>query len=199
MITALQAAQLAQRTYTDRPTYGAEDGAGRAVVYGETVVGFPGSNNVACWLADLDAIAEHVLGMGLVHSGFWSAFQEIAKPLMELRAVDVVLGHSEGAALALIYAAQLCIAGKPPRAVFAFEPPRISADGTIASILKAHGVQLLLTQNGEDVVPMIPRLLENWQHPAPLTKIGKASDPFPNIADHMMGSVIASLEAIPLA
>lgn len=196
MITAIQAGQLAQRTYTDRPTFGAEDSAGRAVVYGETVVGFPGSNNMACWLADLDAIAEHVPGMGMVHSGFWSAFLEIAKPLMALQAVDVVLGHSEGAALALIYAAQRCIIGKPPKAVFAFEPPRISADNIIGSVLKAHGVSVLLTQNGEDVVPMVPRLLEKWQHPAPLTKIGKASDPFPNVADHMMTSVIASLEAM---
>jgi len=89
-----------------------------------------------------------------------------------LPAVDVTLGHSEGAALALLCAAQLCLAGRPPKAVWAFEPPRVSADGTLAALFAAHGVQLTLTQNGEDIVPMVPRLGEAWQHPAPLQRIG---------------------------
>jgi len=193
MISALEAAQLAKSAYTDQPTFGAEKSAARAVMYRGNVVGFPGTNNIACWLADLDAIAEHVPSMGKMHCGFWSAFREIAQPLMALPQVDVTLGHSEGAALALIYAAQRCIAGKPPKAVYAFEPPRISADDTIASIFRSHGVQLVLTQNGEDIVPMIPRLLENWQHPGPIMKIGKPSAPFPNIEDHAIERIIAAL------
>jgi hypothetical protein len=150
---------------------------------------------LACWLADLDASAVDVPDMGRLHAGFWGAFQEIAGPLLALDGVTVTLGHSEGAALALLYAAQLCLAGRPPAAVYAFEPPRISADGTIASLLAAHGVQVNLYRNGEDVVPLVPRLLEDWQHPGELQHIGHALLPVPNVQDHMIDRVIAALPA----
>jgi len=186
-------ATLAARAYMAAPTIGREDSAARAVFFDHSVVGFPGTNNLACWLADLDAHAVDVPGMGRLHHGFWRAFNEIAEPLLERIGVEVVLGHSEGAALAILYAAQLCIAGKPPKAVYAFEPPRVSADGTLAALFAEHGVQLVLTQNGNDVVPDVPRLLEAWQHPAPLQRIGRAEFPFPNVNDHMMDRVVAAL------
>ena len=192
-MTPLDAARLAKRAYTDFPTFGQPGGAGRAVMYG-SAVGFPGTDNLACWLADLDALADDVTGMGPVHSGFWEAYQEIAAPLMGLHQVEVTLGHSEGAALALIYAAQLCLAGRAPKAVYAFEPPRVSADGTLAKLFAAHGVELHLFRNGEDVVPLVPRLVHDWQHPGPLQAIGKASLPIPNVEDHLIDNVIAALQ-----
>ena len=192
MITPLQAALLAERAYTDAPTFGKADSAGRAVVYGEAV-GFPGTDNIACWLADLDAAGDEVDGMGVVHVGFWTAWLEISAQVLALDGVEVLLGHSEGAALALIAAAQLCLAGKPPLAVFAIEPPRVSADDTLAKLFAAHGVQLYLCRNGLDVVTDVPRLTRPWQHPAPLTAIGHASMPVPNIEDHLIGNVIKAL------
>lgn len=186
-------AMLAARAYSEPPTIGLPASAARALVFGTGVVGFPGTNNLACWLADLDALVVDVPGMGRLHAGFWSAFQRIAEPLMARTDVQVTLGHSEGAALAILYAAQLCIAGKPPRAVYAFEPPRVSACGTLAALFAMHGVEMVLTQNGNDVVPDIPRLLEAWQHPAPLQCIGHPMAPFPNVHDHSIGRVIAAL------
>ena len=194
-MTPVDYALLAARAYSEPPTFGLPSSAARAVVFGQGVVGFPGTNNMACWLADLDATTVDVLGMGRLHAGFWRAFQQIADPLMALTDVDVTLGHSEGAALAILYAAQLCIAGKPPKQVFAFEPPRVSADGTLAALFATYGVTLTLTQNGNDVVPDVPRLLEPWQHAAPLRRIGSAAFPFPNVDDHLIAHVVVALAA----
>ena len=191
-MTPLQAALLAERAYTDAPTFGKADSAGRAVVWGNAV-GFPGTDNVACFLADLQALGEEIPGMGVLHLGFWDAWQEVSEGVLALNGVDVLLGHSEGAALALIAAAQLCLAGKPPQAVFALEPPRVSADDTLAKLFAEHGVALYLSRCGLDVVTEVPRLLRPWQHPAPLTGIGHASLPVPNIEDHLIEHVIKAL------
>lgn len=192
-MTPADYALLAARAYSEPPTIGLPCSAARAVVFDTGVVGFPGTNNLACWLADLDATAVDVPGLGRLHHGFWKAFQQIEGPLMALIGVEATVGHSEGAALAILYAAQLCIAGKPPKAVYAFEPPRLSACGTLAALFAAHGVELMLTQNGNDVVPDVPRLLEPWQHPAPLQRIGRAALPFPNVDDHLIAHVVVAL------
>ena len=192
-MTAADYARLAASAYTDAPTIGAESSAARAVVFSPGVVGFPGTNNLATWLADLDAAAIEVPGLGRLHAGFWRASEEIAPQVLALPAVDVTLGHSEGAALALLFAARLCLAGRPPKAVYGFEPPRVSADDTLAALFQAHGVQILLTKQGNDVVPDVPRLLEPWRHPAPLTDIGHASLPVPNVEDHSIFRVISAL------
>ena len=185
-------ARLAQRAYQLQPQIGAPASAARAIVEGDAVA-FPGSNNVACWLADLDADVVQVDGFGALHHGFWKAFNTISAKLMALPAPAVTVGHSEGAALAILFAAQLCIAGRPPSAVYGFEPPRVSADGTLGNLLKAHGVQVNLYRNGQDVVPMVPRLLRAWQHPAPLIEIGRAAWPMPNVEDHKLVRVIQAL------
>ena len=188
-------ASLAARAYATAPTVGREDSAARAVFFDPATVGFPGTNNLACWLADLDAGTTYVPGLGMLHSGFWHAYDALlSQQLMACTGVEVTLGHSEGAALAILYAADLCRAGKPPKAVYAFEPPRVSRDGTLAALFAAHGVELHLYQNGEDVVPMVPRIPGDWQHPAPLQRIGRARFPFPNVDDHLIDHVVAALQ-----
>ena len=97
-------ARLAQRAYLVQPQIGAESSAARAIVEGDAVA-FPGSNNVACWLADLDADVVQVDGFGALHHGFWKAFNTISAKLMALPAPAVTVGHSEGAALAILFAA----------------------------------------------------------------------------------------------
>jgi hypothetical protein len=114
---------------------------------------------------------------------------------MALPDVQVTLGHSEGAALAVLFAAELCLAGRPPKAVYAFEPPRVTADGAMAALFARCGVDLVLTQNGNDVVPDVPRLMEPWQHPAALQRIGRAALPFPNVDDHLIAHVVVALAA----
>lgn len=185
-------ARLAQRAYQLKPQIGAAASAARAIVEGDAVA-FPGSDNLACWLADLDADAMHVDGFGALHRGFWKAFSSISAQLLALPTPAVTVGHSEGAALAILFAASLCKAGRPPRAVYGFEPPRVSADGTLTALLTAHGVQVNLYRNGQDVVPLVPRLLRPWQHPAPLIEIGRAAWPVPNVEDHKLARVIQAL------
>jgi hypothetical protein len=192
-MTPLDAAHLAQAAYTTPPTIGEPTSAARAVV-GNGVVSFPGTNNIACWLADLDAKARFVQGLGWLHCGFMDALEEIKAPLLALPDVDVTVGHSEGAALAILYAAARCLAGCPPKEVYAFEPPRVSADGALAKLFKDNGVKVNLYRNGNDIVPIVPRILHDWQHPAPLINIGEASLPFPNVEDHLMHNVIESLK-----
>ena len=188
----LEAAKLAQSAYTDAPTIGQAASAARAVVYGASVA-FPGTDNLACWLADLDAVAIDVPGFGRLHAGFWGAWREISAQVLALPNIQSTIGHSEGAALAILAAASMRLAGKPPKEVWAFEPPRVSADTTLAQLFHVHGVELHLYRNGLDVVTDVPRLLEDWQHPAPLQLIGHASVPFPNVEDHLIANVIAAL------
>ena len=185
-------ARLAQRAYSVKPQIGAPASAARAIVEGDAIA-FPGSDNLACWLADLDVDVVKVDGLGLLHRGFWKAFSTISSQLLALPAAAVTVGHSEGAALAILFAAALCMAGRPPRAVYGFEPPRVSADPTLANLLSAHGVEVNLYRNGQDVVPMVPRLLRAWQHPAPLIEIGRAAWPMPNVEDHKIARVIQAL------
>lgn len=185
-------ARLAQQAYLVPPQIGAAASAARAIVQGDAVA-FPGSDNLACWLADLDADAIHIDGFGTLHHGFWKAFSSISPQLLALPTPAVTVGHSEGAALAILFAAHLCVSGRPPRAVYGFEPPRVSADATLANLLSAHGVQVNLYRNGEDVVPLVPRLLHPWQHPAPLIEIGHAAWPVPNVEDHKLARVIQAL------
>ncbi|CAG9263948.1 conserved hypothetical protein [Burkholderia diffusa] len=185
-------ALLAQRAYTTPPQIGVEAGAARAIVEGSAVA-FTGTNNVACWLADLDVGTVAVDGLGTLHAGFWRAFCSIRSSLMALPAPAVTVGHSEGAALAILFAAASCQVGRPPKDVYAFEPPRVSADGVLGALLAAHGVRMHLYRNGADVVPLVPRLLHAWQHPAPLIGIGAPSLPVPNVEDHFIDRVIAAL------
>jgi len=191
-MTPRDRALLAQRAYFTPPQIGEASGAARAIVEGDAVA-FPGTNNLACWLADLDVAVEVVPGLGALHAGFWRAFSSIQGALLALPPPAVTVGHSEGAALAILFAAVLCVAGTPPREVYAFEPPRVSADATLAALFQAHGVQMHLYRNGGDVVPLVPRLLHPWQHSSPLREIGNPPLIDPNVEDHFIERVIAAL------
>ena len=193
-MTPLEAAKLADQCYTDNPTIGEKCSASRAVIYGNAIA-FPGTDNVACFLADLDAVAFDCPDFGRVHTGFHDAWEKIADQVLK-NPVEIVIGHSLGAAIALFCAASLCRIGKPPKQVFAFEPPRVSCDDSLRKIFEAYPVELHLFRNGLDVVPLVPRLLEDWVHPGDLNFIGKPIVPFPNIEDHLMKNVIASLQSM---
>lgn len=187
-------ARMAAQAYILPPSLGDPNSASRAVVFPSGVVGFPGTDNVACWLADLDVATVDVMGLGRLHAGFWNAAQSLLEGIFGLNDIQVLVGHSEGAALALLIGAQLCMIGQPPEAIYAFEPPRVTTDGTLRDLFADSKVSLYLTQKGNDVVPMVPRLTEDWQHPSPLVPIGKALLPFPNVEDHKIEGVIAALE-----
>ncbi|WP_330996490.1 lipase family protein [Burkholderia cepacia] len=101
-----------------------------------------------------------------------------------------LVGHSLGAAIAIMAAAAMVGAGNPPAAVYGFEPPRVSTNDSVSTLLAK--VQLTLYKNGNDIVPELPL---DWRHAGPIQPIGRPMFPFPNVADHAIARVIAALAA----
>jgi triacylglycerol lipase len=186
-------AMIANEAYTAVPDIGVADSASRAILRHTAaglVVAFPGSDNIPSWIADLDILTVNVPGIGDVHEGFWGAWQAIkVKVLAAIAGQPVTLvGHSLGAAIAFMAAADMTASGNPPAAVYAFESPRVSDGQGVAKLLK--GVPVLLTKNGNDVVPDLPPELD---HAAEVQDIGHAFLPIPNVTDHMLDRVIPAL------
>lgn len=168
--TPLDYALLTQRAYTPPPRIGVEINAARAIVEGD-VLAFPGTNNLACWRADLDIETIDLPGLGALHADFWRALSSIRDALLALSPPAVVVGHSEGAALAILFVAEFCQVGHAPQAVYRFESPRVSVDSTLAALFATHGVQVHLYRHGEDVVPLVPRLVRLHTSYAPSVRL----------------------------
>lgn len=183
-------ARLAQRAYTDVPTVGDVNSASRMHVYDGVHV-FRGSDNILAWLHDADCRPLNVIGFGKVHSGFWHALSAILPACLALPRPTAVAGHSLGAAMAILYGAVLARLGCVV-SVYAFEPPHLCFDGTLAAFLAAVKVPVYATRNGNDVVPDIPLGLSL---PAMLDRIGHPVFPFDNIEDHDIRRVVEALAA----
>lgn len=186
-------ALIAQEAYSATPDIGVAESASRAIVRDTPdglVVCFPGSNDLACWKADFSFIPQNVPGLGCVHRGFWDAWQAIETDVWAAIAGRPVtfVGHSLGAALAILAGAASTNGGNPPNAVYAFEPPRVSYDLSVRTVLT--GVPVHLYKNGNDIVPDVPF---GGVHPALLIKIGRACLPIPNVIDHPITRVLAAL------
>ncbi|WP_446902976.1 alpha/beta fold hydrolase [Burkholderia sp. YIM B11467] len=191
-------ALLAQEAYSAKPDIGKADSASRAIVRQTAaglVVAFPGTDNLDCVAADLDAHPIDVIGVGQVHHGFWSAWEAISVPVLAAiggRPVTLV-GHSLGAAIAIMGAAAMVVGCNPPAAVYGFEPPRVSTNGSVASLLAK--VPLSLYKNGNDIVPDLP---PDWRHAGVIQQVGRAALPFANVTDHAIARVIAALASTEL-
>lgn len=189
-------ALIAQEAYSAKPDIGSADSASRAIVRdtpGGLVGAFPGTDNIECFVADVDILTVHVPGAGEVHRGFWEAWLAMGASVEAAigdRPVTLV-GHSLGAALAICAAIARRVAGKPVTAVYGFEPPHVSPDERIATVLAA--IPVYLSKNGNDLVPMVPL---GWKHAGPLVHIGGAAWPFANIEDHSLERVIAALAPV---
>ncbi|MGN6410824.1 lipase family protein [Trinickia sp.] len=184
---------LAQEAYTASPDIGKADSASRAIVRQTAaglVVAFPGTDNAAGFVADLDAIPMAVAGAGDVHRGFWLAWQAISVDVLAAingRPVTLV-GHSLGAAMAIMAAVEMMISGIRPTAVYGFEPPRVSPGCSVRALLSP--VPMWLYRNGGDLVPNLPI---GWKHPGALEFIGTPA--LPNLEDHRIAQVIFALQA----
>jgi hypothetical protein len=186
-------ALIAQEAYTAKPDIGDADSASRAIVRhtdSGLCIAFPGTDNADCWLADLNALPMSVPGVGDVHRGFWQAWEAISVPVLAAVAGEPVtlIGHSLGAAIALLAAAEMTMSSNPPAAVYAFEPPRVSPGIAVRTLLS--GVQLHLYKNGNDLVPDLPL---GWSHAGLLTHIGRPVLLLPNVVDHSIERVILAL------
>lgn len=186
-------ALIAQEAYAAAPDIGVSGSASRAIIRHTSAgvcVAFPGSDNPECWETDFNVIPLDVPGVGEMHKGFWHAWQAIAQPvLVAIGDGPVTLaGHSLGGALAICAAVTLTLNGRPPAAVYAFEPPRVSPGDCVAKLLT--GVELHLYKNGGDIVPDVPF---GWQHPGVLTHIGNAA--LPNLDEHAIARVLDALKS----
>ncbi|MFC4526400.1 lipase family protein [Dyella halodurans] len=157
-------------------------------VYGD-VHCFRGTDGVMSDMADAKVLTTNVWGIGSVHSGFYAALAAILPACLALPRPKAIAGHSLGAAMAILYAAVLAQLGSIVP-VFAFEPPRLCADGGLEALLQDKQVPFFATRNGCDLVTQVP---PGMTLPGPLTLIGKATVPFDNIADHGIDRVIAAL------
>ena len=186
-------ARLAQEAYSAKPDIGSAPGPSCAIVRQTAdglVIAFPGTDSVADLLADFDVTPDPVPVLGRIHRGFWKAWSAIS-PQIESTAGEApvtFVGHSLGAALAVIAGAARVASGKPVQAVYGFEPPRVSPEPTINNVLAKTSV--ILYKNGNDAVTDVPPL---WPQSANLIGIGKPCYPFPNLRDHAIARVIAAL------
>ena len=199
--TLLQYALMAQEAYSAKPDIGIENTASRAIVRGNAIA-FPGTNNIACALADMQFDVIQTMSLGRLHKGFWDAYLAIATDLLK-QSPEIIVGHSLGGALALIYGGALCILGTAPKFIYAFEPPMVSVDSILGDVLKAHGVQVIITHNGHDIVPCVPDVLGPWHQPVIPLELCQTEYPWPkisfnpvaNIVDHLIENVIKSINS----
>jgi triacylglycerol lipase len=160
---------------------------------GGLCVAFPGSDNIESWLHDFDVLTVKVAGVGDIHAGFWSAWQAIAPEVIAAIGDKpvILVGHSLGSSLAICAAISLVLAGKPPAAVWGFEPPRVSPGIGVRALLSK--VPMHLYRNGNDIVTDVP---PGWQQSALLTHIGPALLPFVNAQDHLLPNVTKNLPQV---
>ncbi|OOG61435.1 hypothetical protein B0E46_15775 [Rhodanobacter sp. B04] len=181
-------ALLSARAYTDAPTIGQPDSASRMHLYGNVHV-FRGSDDIDSWLHNFDIELVDVPNLGKLHAGFWNAWQAIRLECLALPPPYAVAGHSLGAALAIICAAEWAVRDVSVP-VYAFEPPRLCGDEVMANLLLTVTVPFCATRNGRDLVTEVPLELTL---PGPLTLIGAPSMPVDNIVDHNINRVISAL------
>lgn len=184
----------AQESYKAEPDIGSAFSSSRAIcrqVDDGFCVTFRGSDNTASWLTDFNIAVLDDTIIGKVHKGFWEAWQAIAGGVKAACAASgspiILCGHSLGGALALVAAADFIRSGIPLAAVYAFEPPRVSPDINIKSIL--WRTPLYIYKNGSDPVPDVPPF---WHRSGVVNQIGKPAL-LPDVDDHLIENVMASL------
>lgn len=190
-------ALIAQEAYDVAPDIGKTDSASRAIVRqteAGLVVAFPGSDNLESWLTDFDMKRLAVPGVGVVHQGFYQAWQAIAVDV--LAAVDgkpvTLVGHSLGGAIALMAATDMMHSGIKPAAVYGFEAPRVSPTSCVADLLAP--INPWLCRNGSDPVPDVP---PRWKPGGVVRQIGKRRGIIPDVREHLLlDSVIPALAAM---
>lgn len=194
-MNALGYALLAQESYKAEPDIGSAFSSSRAIcrqVEDGFCVTFRGSDNDASWITDLDiAVLDDTL-IGKVHKGFWEAWQVIADTVKAAcKASDspiILCGHSLGAALALIGAADFIRSGLPLSAVYAFEPPRVSPDLNVRTILSSVPVHAY--KNGGSPVTDVPLF---WHQSGRLIQLGRPHLIDDEISDHLIENIIAAM------
>ena len=189
-------ALLAQEAYSAKPDIGSAPGPSCAIVRQTPdglVIAFPGTDSFSDLLTDFDVKPDPVPFLGHVHGGFWDAYASIQDDVIAAASGQEVIfvGHSLGAALAIVAAASFVANGNSVKAIWGFAPPRVSPDQCISSVLAK--TPMALYRNGNDAVPAVPPL---WPQSGSMIQIGKAALPFINLKDHALARYINALAAM---
>lgn len=190
---ALYFAELAAQVYNDSPDFGAVQSAARAKLYaGGRVLVFRGSDNVATWMRDFQAFPTRTGNLGVLHSGIYDAWEEVADQILSLKVPpQYIVGHSEGAGLAQICTGAFIRRHVFPTGLYAFEPPNIAGNAVLRGLIESAGTMNLCTRHGLDPVPDMPPWLDQALD---LADIGKVlSTELDPIWYHLMENVRAAL------
>lgn len=185
---------LASEVYDVQPDIGRPDGA--CCIVRDTpdglVIAFSGTDSLKDVETDADCIPHPLDAIGRVHEGFMDYWGKIRQQVAKSAGTKPVTftGHSLGAALAILAAAEFIVADLPVKAVYGFEPPCVTPDDKLGAVF-AH-IPLHLFRNGGDPVPFLPFF---WKQPAALTQIGPTIH-LPDVTDHFRANVITSLKSI---
>lgn len=148
-----------------------EDVAGLALIDGVQYVAFAGTENVMGWLDDFDVLPYYHPRLGNLEKGFYRNIPDFVgqiTPDLDRELPVVVTGHSRGAAMAAIFAAELALLAISMKGVHAvlFACPRPGYQ-RFADFMRAN-IDGASYRNGPDPVPEVP--------PSPFV------DPYPHIA-----------------
>ena len=164
------------RTNRDGIEY-ATSGTGRARTFA-----ICGTNGARDWLYNLAANRITVPGMGRVHVGFFVAMQKTLRDFLTYtndKPTDLV-GHSQGAAVALILAVYVSVMIPDGRKrlgkLCAVAPPRVG-DGTFGDVFRTYfdRASCRLYTRDYDLVTKVPRG-RGWQHPTETVELHSPID-----------------------
>lgn len=158
-------------TVTDTSGFIARDDANKAIV-----LSIRGSYSVRNWIADVEFLYTNP---GLCDGceaeyGFWNSWDVVRTPLTKIINETVaanpdyelvVVGHSLGAAVATLAAADLRINGHPSASLYAFASPRV-ANSALAKFITSQGKNYRFTHT-KDPVPKLPLLAMGYVHVSP--------------------------------
>jgi len=198
MITDREAALAMAATYgAGNPTFASLDSAIRVFLSdapdGSVTVSIEGTHDPLGWAIDFLAIGVrdremvHHPSVGMVEAGFLLAAQSVIGaigPAVAGKRFNMI-GHSLGAALALLLGALLGDEGHAADAIHAFAPPRVGYDDFLAA-LKRIGSAVRAFRFHNDPVPLAPLTLPPlWPYrQVPLIGLGPAPTHALDPADH---------------
>lgn len=186
--TDVELVSAAAATYTATAQPFTKDPLSAACVFlttradGMLLFPFEGTHNPPGWLADFSAL--HVWDhsttkhptLGYIHLGFYQLAMRLLPPILhEIRKDNrpfTLVGHSLGAALALLVGAMLIDRGLRPAVIGAFAPPRV---GDARFVRVATSVPVRAFRYGDDPVTQVPFYIPLFfpYRQVPLIAIGK--------------------------
>lgn len=186
-------AELCAAAYTSAPTWAVGDvHACRTPGDDADVIAFRGTvpSNVEDWLRDFDAAPVYDNALGFVHQGFLDGASSIHQALLAGIGVKpvVLTGHSLGGALAIVTAALMRAAGKPPVALVTFGAPRVWR-ARLPSLLAKPLVPTRQYRRCGDPVPNVPWLFNH--DTLPLLMVGPPHEL--SIEQHSIAGYIAEV------